>query len=153
MKWTKKLSFRSQPPARGGNTRGGLTAVKSPRGRLGYPVDIGGSSIVSRTTPPERQAAHADREAFNALAPNYPELLQAVQREVRHRLTLGQFAPDEPTPEQLLDMALERAWRECRRLPPALGIRAWAPASIFRTAEALGAREDKRRRGTTDLLP
>ena len=76
-----------------------------------------GSSIVSRTAPPWRQAAQADRQAFDrALAPTYPELLQAAQRELRHRLTLGQFAPDNPTPEQLLDMALQRVWRERRRL-------------------------------------
>jgi DNA-directed RNA polymerase specialized sigma24 family protein len=109
---------------------------------------------VSRTAPPGRQAAHADREAFDhALTPYHPELLQASQREVRHRLTLGQFAPDNPTPEQLLDMALQRAWRERRRLSPALGIKAWALASIFRTAEALGAREDGCSRTMTELLP
>jgi len=109
---------------------------------------------VSRTAPLGGQAAHAAREAFDhALAPCYPELLQAAQREVRHRLTLGQFAPDNPTSEQLLDMALQRAWRERRRLSPALGIKAWALASIFRTAEALGAREDGRSRTMTEFLP
>src|ERR1700682_1608947 len=109
---------------------------------------------MSRTVPPGRQAAHADREAFDhALTPYDPELLQAAQREVRHRLTLGQFAPDNPTPEQLLDMALQRAWRERRRLSPALGIKAWALASIFRTGEALGAREAERSRTMTELLP
>ena len=109
---------------------------------------------MSRTAPLGGQAAHAAREAFDhALAPCYPELLQAAQREVRHRLTLGQFAPDNPTPEQLLDMALQRAWREHRRLSPALGIKAWALASIFRTAEALGAREDGRSRTMTEFLP
>jgi RNA polymerase sigma factor (sigma-70 family) len=109
---------------------------------------------VSRTAPPGRQAAHADREAFDhALTPYDPELLQAAQREVRHRLTLGQFAPDNPTPEQLLEMALQRAWRERRRLSPALSIKAWALASIFRTAEALGAREDGRSRTMTEFLP
>jgi hypothetical protein len=39
---------------------------------------------VSRTAPPGRQAAHAEREAFDrAFAPTYPELLQAAQRELR----------------------------------------------------------------------
>ena len=109
---------------------------------------------MSRTAPPGRQAAHAIREAFDhALSPYYPELLQAAQREVRHRLTLGQFAPDNPTPEQLLDMALQRVWRERRRLSSTLGIKAFALASIFRTAEALAAREDERSRTTTELLP
>jgi hypothetical protein len=41
---------------------------------------------------------------------------------VRHRLTLGQFAPDNLTPEQLLDRALHRAWRLRRHLSPPLGI-------------------------------
>ena len=109
---------------------------------------------MSRTAPPWRQAAQADRQAFDrALAPTYPELLQAAQRELRHRLTLGQFAPDNPTPEQLLDMALQRVWRERRRLSPTLGIKAFALASIFRTAEALAAREDERSRTTTELFP
>jgi hypothetical protein len=72
---------------------------------------------------------------------------------VRHRLTIGQFEPDNPTPEQLLDMALQRAWRERRRLSSALGVKALALASIFRTAEALGERESERSRTTTELLP
>jgi RNA polymerase sigma-70 factor (ECF subfamily) len=109
---------------------------------------------VSSTARLEGKAAHAAREAFDhALAPYYPELLRAAQREVRHRLTLGQFAPDSPTPEQLLDMALQRAWRERRRLSSALGIKALALASIFRTGEALGAREAERSRTMTELLP
>src|SRR6202047_2529473 len=91
-----------------------------------------GSSIVSRTAPPWRPAA---------------------QGELRHRLTLGQFAPDNPTPEQLLDMALQRVWHERRRLSSTLGIKAFALASIFRTAEALAAREDERSRTTTELFP
>ena len=58
---------------------------------------------MSKTAPLERQAA--EREAFDhALEPYFPELLQAAQREVRHRLTLGEFAPDDPMPEQLSDM-------------------------------------------------
>jgi DNA-directed RNA polymerase specialized sigma24 family protein len=109
---------------------------------------------VSRTAPLGAQAAHAAREAFDrALAPYYSELLQAAQREVRHRLTLGQFEPDNPTPEQLLDMALQRAWRERRRLAPALGIKALALASVFRTGELLGEREAERSRMMTELLP
>jgi RNA polymerase sigma factor (sigma-70 family) len=109
---------------------------------------------MTRTAPPGGQAAQAGREAFDrALAPYFRQLLQAAQREVRHRLALGQFSPDNPTPEQLLDMALQRAWRERRRLSPGVGIKAWALASIFRTAEALGAREEERSRRMSELLP
>jgi hypothetical protein len=109
---------------------------------------------MSRTVPVEDQAAHAEREAFDhALASCFPELLQAAEREVRHRLTLGQFAPDNPTPEELLERALQYAWRERRRWPPELGVKAWALASIFRAGEALGAREAQRRRRMTELLP
>ena len=97
---------------------------------------------MSRTAPPGRDAAHADREAFDhALTPYHPELLQAAQREVRHRLTLGQFAHDNPTPEQLFDMALQRAWRERRRLSPALGIKAWALASIMHEVHGVPLQE------------
>jgi hypothetical protein len=94
------------------------------------------------------------REAFDrALAPIYPELLQAAQREVRYRLTLGQFAPDNPTPEQLLDMALQRAWchRRHRSAPP--GIKALALASVFRTGEVLAARQQQRDKTMTELFP
>jgi RNA polymerase sigma-70 factor, ECF subfamily len=107
---------------------------------------------MSRTAPLERQAA--EREAFDhALEPYFPELLQAAQREVRHRLTLGEFAPDDPMPEQLLDMGLQRAWRERRHRPRAVGVKAWALASIFRMGEALGARKAARSRTTAELLP
>src|SRR6202035_4112525 len=141
-----------------------LSLYRAPRRAFYWPAGVArqtatrtqrrGSSIVSRTAPPWRQAAQADRQAFDrALAPTYPELLQAAQRELRHRLTLGQFAPDNPTPEQLLDMALQRVWRERRRLASTLGIKAFALAPIFRTAEALAGREDERSRTTTELFP
>jgi hypothetical protein len=81
---------------------------------------------VSRKAPQRGEAAHAEREAFDrALAPIYAELLQAAQREVRYRVTLGQFAPDNPTPEQLLDMALQRAWRHRRHRSPRRVSRLW----------------------------
>jgi RNA polymerase sigma factor (sigma-70 family) len=103
---------------------------------------------------PGGREARAVREAFDrALARFYSELLQEAQREVRHRLTIGQFEPDNPTPEQLLDMALQRVWRERRRLSSTLGIKALALASIFRTAEALGERESERSRTMAELLP
>ncbi len=109
---------------------------------------------MSGTSSSRGQAALDKREAFDrALAPHFSELLQAAQREVRHRLALGQFAPDNPTSEQLLDIALQRAWREHRRLPPGLGIKAWALASIFRAGEALAAREAERNQNMAELFP
>jgi DNA-directed RNA polymerase specialized sigma24 family protein len=113
-----------------------------------------GSSIVNRKASQREEATHAEREAFDrALAPIYAELLQAARREVRHRWTLGQFAPDNPTPEQLLDVALQRAWRLHRRLSSPLGVKALALASVFRTGEALAARQEQRDKTTTELLP
>jgi DNA-directed RNA polymerase specialized sigma24 family protein len=107
-----------------------------------------------RSATQEGQDANAEREAFDrALSPYFPELLQAAQREVRHHMTLGQFAPDDPTPEQLLEMALQRAWQERTRLSPALGIKTLALASIFRMGEVLAARRDERLRKTAELLP
>ena len=107
---------------------------------------------MSRTASLEGQ--DAEREAFDhALASCFPELLQAAQREVRHRLALGQFEPDHPTPEQLLDVALQHAWAERRRSSPPLGIKALALVSIFRAGEGLGTREAERRRMTTELFP
>jgi hypothetical protein len=52
---------------------------------------------MSRTTSQQREADRAERDAFDhALAPCSGEILQAARREVRHRLALGQFAPDDP---------------------------------------------------------
>jgi RNA polymerase sigma-70 factor (ECF subfamily) len=109
---------------------------------------------VSRKAPQRGEAAHAEREAFDrALAPIYCELLQAAQREVRYRLTLGQFAPDNPTPELLLDMALQRAWRQRRHLSPPLDLKVLALASVFRTGEVLAARREQRDKTKTELFP
>jgi RNA polymerase sigma factor (sigma-70 family) len=109
---------------------------------------------VNRKVSQREEAAHAEREAFDrALAPIYAELLQAARREVRHRLTLGQFAPDNPTPEQLLDMALQRAWRRRQRPSPPLRIKALVLASVFRTAEVLAARQEQRNKTMTELFP
>jgi DNA-directed RNA polymerase specialized sigma24 family protein len=109
---------------------------------------------MSRTSPLRGEAAPVEREEFDrALAPHFRELLQAAQREVRHRLALGQFEPDRPTPEELLDVALQNAWRNRGRLPPGLGIQAWALISILRTGEALGVRKAERGRRITELLP
>ena len=109
---------------------------------------------MNRTAPSQGPDANAERDAFDrALAPQFPELLQATRRELRHRLTLGHFAPDDPTSEQLLDMALQQAWRERARLSPALGVKAQALAAIFRMGEILAARRDERRQKTTELLP
>jgi DNA-directed RNA polymerase specialized sigma24 family protein len=108
---------------------------------------------MSRTTSQQREADRAERDAFDhALAPCSGEILQAARREVRHRLALGQFAPDDPTPEQLLDIALQQAWRERRRLSPQLGVKALALAAIFRAGEAVGARKAERRRRWSELL-
>jgi DNA-directed RNA polymerase specialized sigma24 family protein len=52
-----------------------------------------------------------------------------------------------------LDLALQRAWRERRRSPPVLGIKALALASIFRAGEVLAVRLAERSRKITELLP
>jgi hypothetical protein len=55
---------------------------------------------------------------LNAMHLIVRSLPQAARREVPYRLSLSQFAPDDRTPEQLLDMALQRAWPERMRLSP-----------------------------------
>jgi hypothetical protein len=103
---------------------------------------------VSSKAPQGGEAAHDEREAFDrALAPIY------AQREVRYRLTLRQFAPDNPTPEQVLDMALQRAWCQRRHLSPPLGIKVLALAAIFRTGEVFAARQEQRDIMMTELFP
>jgi DNA-directed RNA polymerase specialized sigma24 family protein len=103
--------------------------------------------------PPLDGERRAEREAFlGALAPLFNELLQAARREVRYRLAMGAFDPDDPTPQELLDAALERAWRHRRGRPPDLDAKAWLLAHLFRTAEAIARREEARRQATTELL-
>jgi hypothetical protein len=55
---------------------------------------------MSRAAPLKGRAAHPARNVFDhALAHYFPKLLQTAQLEVGRRLTLGQCAPDNPTPE------------------------------------------------------
>jgi DNA-directed RNA polymerase specialized sigma24 family protein len=109
---------------------------------------------MTRRTPHQGNVTLADRDAFDrAIAPYHGELLQAARREVRHRRTLGQFGPDNPTPEELLDLALRETWRQRQRLSAGLGIKALALAAIFLTGEALGERAAARERRTAELLP
>jgi hypothetical protein len=109
---------------------------------------------MNRTAPSQGPDANAEPDAFDrALAPQFPELLQATRRELRHRLSLNQFAPDDLTPGQLLDMALQHARCERTRLPPDVDIKARALALIFRMAEVLTARNAGRRQKTSELLP
>jgi DNA-directed RNA polymerase specialized sigma24 family protein len=51
-----------------------------------------------------------------------------------------------------LDIALQQAWRERRRLSRKLGVKALALAAIFRAGEAVGARKAERRRRWSELL-
>ena len=51
-----------------------------------------------------------------------------------------------------MDIALQQAWRERRRLSPQLGVKALALAAIFRAGEAVGARKAERRRRWSELL-
>jgi len=79
---------------------------------------------------------------LNAMHLIVRSLPQAARREVRYRLNLSQFAPDDRTPEQLLDMALQRAWRERMRLSPYVGAqRLLAGARNRLRAEVNAARE------------
>jgi hypothetical protein len=123
-------------------------------GILCFGVERGVDASMRKTRRLERQDAHAEREAFDqALARCFAELLQAAEREVRHRLALGHFEPDHPTPKQLLDVALQHTWRERRRLSPPLGIKALALVSIFRAGKSVGTRVARRRLMVTELLP
>lgn len=106
------------------------------------------------TAPPGGQAAEVARAAFDrTLEPYFTELLQAARREVRYRVALGQLEPNNPGPEQLLGIALQRAWRERSKWPSSVGIKAWVIAALFRTADTLAAHLAERDQRTTELLP
>lgn len=104
--------------------------------------------------PPARDAApHGDRAAFQAaVAPYRAELFAAARRELRYRIALGQLAADDLTPAELVGETLLRAWRDRRRRPPHLGVKAWLLALLLRVGREIAAREARlRRRATVSL--
>jgi hypothetical protein len=74
-----------------------------------------------------------------------------TRRELRHRLSLIQFAPDDLTPEQLLHMALPHARCERMRLPPN-DIKARTLALDIPRARGVN-RAQRCRQKTSELLP
>ena len=67
-----------------------------------------------------------ERAAFDRLAASHlDELLRAARRELRYRGALGQFGPDDLSPEELVGETLVRAWDDRHRRPALLGTRAW----------------------------
>src|SRR6202047_3870204 len=74
----------------------------------------------ARSTPSDAElndtwnaALRGDREAFRAaVTPPLGELLRAARHEVRYRVALGDFEPNDPTAEELVGEVLIRAWPE-----------------------------------------
>ena len=88
-----------------------------------------------------------ERAAFDRLAASHlDELLRAARRELRYRGALGQFGPDDLSPEELVGETLVRAWDDRHRRPALLGTRAWLLALLHRVAESIAQREMRFRR-------
>jgi DNA-directed RNA polymerase specialized sigma24 family protein len=92
-------------------------------------------------------ALHGNRAAFEtAIAPYMGELLDAARRELRYRIALGDFGPDDLTAEELLGEVLIRAWNDRHRRPGSLAVRTWLLALLFRVAKSLAQRERRFRK-------
>lgn len=82
-------------------------------------------------------ALRGDREAFRAaMTPYLGELLRAARHEVRYRVALGDFEPNDPTAEELVGEVLIRAWPERYNRPPT-----WLRTLSYRVARELSRRE------------
>lgn len=67
-----------------------------------------------------------DRTAYNRMVePHLEELIRAARRDIRYHQHLGDLAPGDLTPEELVGEALLRAWRSRRRRPSEVSLRAW----------------------------
>lgn len=71
-----------------------------------------------------------------AVTPHLGELLRAARHEVRYRVALGDFEPNEPTAEELVGEVLIRAWPERYNRPPT-----WLRTLSYRVARELSRRE------------
>jgi RNA polymerase sigma-70 factor (ECF subfamily) len=109
----------------------------------------------ARSTPSDAElndawnaALRGDREAFRAaVTPHLGELLRAARHEVRYRVALGDFEPNDPTAEELVGEVLIRAWR-----PPSVRLSVWLLALSYLVARELARREARLRRMPTESL-
>ena len=83
-------------------------------------------------------ALRGDREAFRAaVTPHLGELLRAARHEVRYRVALGDFEPNDPTAEELVGEVLIRAWPERHNRPPSVRLSVWLLALSYLAAREL----------------
>jgi len=114
----------------------------------------------ARSTPSDAElndawnaALRGDREAFRAaVTPHLGELLRAARHEVRYRVALGDFEPNDPTAEELVGEVLIRAWPERHNRPPSVRLSVWLLALSYLAARELARREARLRRTPTESL-
>ena len=112
----------------------------------------------ARSTPSDAElndtwnaALRGDREAFRAaVTPHLGELLRAARHEVRYRVALGDFEPNDPTAEELVGEVLIRAWPERHNRPPSVRLSVWLLALSYLAARELARREARLRRMPTE---
>ncbi len=108
--------------------------------------------MASRGERPESGALWAralagDVQAFwELVSPHVEELLRAARREIRYHRALGNLEPDDLAPEELVGMALARAWRGRHRRPEGLDLRAWLLTALLRSLEQTVRQERRLRR-------
>jgi DNA-directed RNA polymerase specialized sigma24 family protein len=100
-----------------------------------------------------KAALEGDRKAFQAaVRPYLGELLRAARHEVRYRVALGDFRKDEPTAEELAGEVLIRGWQQRPERTPALRLRVWLLAVLYRVAHDLSRREARQKRIPAESL-
>ncbi len=83
-----------------------------------------------------------DKATFRRLT---KPLLDGLRRAARHELTyltsVGDLDRDILTPDDLVAEILARAWRDRRRRPESLDLKAWLHALLFRVMDAIVAKQ------------
>ncbi len=93
------------------------------------------------------EALHGDREAFNRVVdPLVPELVETARQELKVLVESGELPEELTSPEEVVGEVMLRAWRNRRRRPAYLSIRAWLVAILYRVIDELVHAERRRRR-------
>ena len=98
-----------------------------------------------RTEPEWQAVLDGDKEAFNRLIePLAADLIAAAREELACFVELGEIPEGLYAVEDIVAQAVLRAWRNRRRRPPQVSLKAWLLAILYRIFDDIRGRERRR---------